>query len=133
MQEIVLQVEEHLIALRRGRVVNIPASYSGGPEFYSRPKIYLDWDFSCIFSVPLDEFRGSSLKLGHDRCLPTPFKFIIHLSPYFSTLHSLSHWKSVVKYNTNTNNATTTTATTTTTSTTTTTTTTNSIQFNSLF
>jgi hypothetical protein len=41
--------------------------------------------------------QDSTLKLGHDRLLPNPFQFIIHLSPYRSTLYSPSYWKSVVK------------------------------------
>jgi len=48
-------------------------------------------------SVPPGKFWDSTLKLGHDRFLPNPFQFIIHLSPFHSTLYSLSYWKSVVK------------------------------------
>jgi hypothetical protein len=36
------------------------------------------------------------LELGYDRILPHPFQFIIHLSLLHSTLHCLSHWRSVV-------------------------------------
>jgi hypothetical protein len=45
---------------------------------------------SCgFFSVPPGKFRYST-ELGHDRFLPNPFQFIIHLSPLHSTLCSLS-------------------------------------------
>jgi hypothetical protein len=43
------------------------------------------------------EGRVSTLKIGHDRFLPNPFQFIIHLSSFHSTLYSLSYWKGVVK------------------------------------
>jgi hypothetical protein len=38
------------------------------------------------------------LILGHDRFLPQPFQFVIHLSSSHSTLYSLSYWESVVKW-----------------------------------
>jgi hypothetical protein len=39
----------------------------------------------------------STLKLVHDRFLLNPYKFIIHLPPFHSTLFSICYWKSVVK------------------------------------
>jgi hypothetical protein len=33
----------------------------------------------------------SVLKLGHDHFLPNPFQFIIHVSPFHSTLYSVSY------------------------------------------
>jgi hypothetical protein len=46
-----------------------------------------------VSSVPPEESRDSTLKLGHDRFLPNPFHFIIRLSPFHSTLHTLRYWK----------------------------------------
>jgi len=46
-----------------------------------------------IDEVPLSDptFSGPcTLKLGHDRFLPHPFQFIIHLSSFHLTLYSLS-------------------------------------------
>jgi hypothetical protein len=57
---------------RRLRVVNIPASYSGGPGFKSRPRDRLSWVLSWFSSVP-GKWRDSTLKSGHDRFLPHPF------------------------------------------------------------
>jgi hypothetical protein len=37
------------------------------------------------------ECRDSTLKLGHDRFLPNTFQFIVHLSPFYSTLCSINH------------------------------------------
>jgi hypothetical protein len=45
-------------------------------------------DSSWFSSVLPEECRDSALKLGHDRFLPNPFQFFIHLSPYQSTLYS---------------------------------------------
>jgi hypothetical protein len=56
---------------------------------------YSDWGFSRFSSVPPG--WKSALKLGHNRFLPHPLQFIIYLLPLYSTLHSLSHWKSAVK------------------------------------
>jgi hypothetical protein len=47
-----------------------------------------------FYSVSPGECRDSTLKSGHDRFLPNPFRFIVHLSPYRSTLHSLELQKS---------------------------------------
>jgi hypothetical protein len=54
---------------------------------------YPDWGFSWFCSVPLSECRVSTLQLGHDRSFPYPFKFIIHLSQFISTLYSLGYWR----------------------------------------
>jgi hypothetical protein len=62
----------------RGRVVSIPASYSGGPGFKSRPEDRLSWlTFAWFSSIRSGEYRGSTLKLGHDRFLPNHFRFIM--------------------------------------------------------
>jgi hypothetical protein len=50
-----------------------------------RPAILTE-DFLWFSSVLPDECRDSALKLGHDRFLPNPFQFLIHLSPCHSTL-----------------------------------------------
>jgi hypothetical protein len=49
---------------------------------------------SWFSSVTPDNCRDRTLKLGHDHFLPNPLQFIIHLSPYNSTLYSLHYWKS---------------------------------------
>jgi hypothetical protein len=36
---------------------------------------------------------ASNLKLGHNRSLPNPLKFIIHISPFHSALYDLSSEK----------------------------------------
>jgi hypothetical protein len=51
---------------------------------------YPDWGFPWFFSDSPGECRDSTLTLGDDRFLPNPFKFVIHLSPYYLTLYSLS-------------------------------------------
>jgi hypothetical protein len=67
---------------RRDRVVNTPASYSGGPEFRSRPRDRLSWlRFSLLSSEPPRKCRDSTLELDQDRFLLSPFQFNIHLSP----------------------------------------------------
>jgi hypothetical protein len=77
------------------RVVNTPDSYSGSPGFKSRPGYRLPWlRFPWFSSVPPGEFRDSTLTLGHDRFLPNPSQFIVHLSPFHSTLHSATCWQS---------------------------------------
>jgi hypothetical protein len=42
-----------------------------------------------VSTAPPVECRDSTLKPRHDRFLPNPFHFAIHLSPYHSTLHNL--------------------------------------------
>jgi hypothetical protein len=50
-------------------------------------------------AIQIEGFRGLSQSLhanagiGHNRFLPCPSQFIIHLSPYHSTLYSLSYWQ----------------------------------------
>jgi hypothetical protein len=79
---------------RHGRVVNIPASYSGGLELKSRPGYRLSWlTFFVVFSVHVGELRDSSLKLVHDSFLPNSFQFIVHLSLFHSTVYSRSYGK----------------------------------------
>jgi hypothetical protein len=80
---------------RRGRVIpllllcirEVPGS-NLGPEAG-----YPECVFSWFSSVPPGECWDSTLKLGHDRFLPSPFQFI-HLSPFHSTLYNLNSWKS---------------------------------------
>jgi hypothetical protein len=50
------------------------------------------WVFRGFQQYP-DEFRDSTKKLAHEPFLPNPFQFIIHLSPFHSTLYSLRQWK----------------------------------------
>jgi hypothetical protein len=50
---------------------------------------YLDRGSSWFSSVPPDKCRDSALNLDHNRFLPNPLHFVIHLSPFHSTLHSL--------------------------------------------
>jgi hypothetical protein len=40
------------------------------------------------------ECRKSILKLSHNRLLPNPLQFIVHFSPFLSTLYSLNYLKS---------------------------------------
>jgi hypothetical protein len=42
---------------------------------------YPVWASSWFSSIPSGECLEGALKLGHDRFLPNPFQFIIHLSP----------------------------------------------------
>jgi hypothetical protein len=76
-----MEMTEH-----RGREVNSPASHSEGPELKSRPGDRLSR--LRVSSVPPGKFWDRALKLGHEHFLPNPFQFIIHLSPYHSTLYS---------------------------------------------
>jgi hypothetical protein len=46
-----------------------------------------DRGFLWLYSVPPGECRNSTLKLGLDRFLPNHFQFIIHLSPFHSTIY----------------------------------------------
>jgi hypothetical protein len=55
-------------------------------------------DYECypwFSSVPPGKCRGRTLQLGHDRFLLHPFQFI-HLSPFHSSLSSLSCYESGV-------------------------------------
>jgi hypothetical protein len=57
----------------RGRVVNIPASYAGGPGFKSRSKDWLSWLMLLIVSLgPSRRLTGQYLQMLP---LPLPFKF----------------------------------------------------------
>jgi hypothetical protein len=60
---------------------------------------YHDGGVSWFSSLPSGEFRGSSLKPDKDRFHPYPPQFIIHLSPYHSTSHSLKLWTKRRKMN----------------------------------
>jgi hypothetical protein len=42
---------------------------------------YPEWGFTCFSSVIPHKWRDSYFKLGCDCFLPSPFQFIIHLSP----------------------------------------------------
>jgi hypothetical protein len=46
---------------------------------------------------PIGQYQDSTLKLGHDHFPPNRFQFVIHLSPFHSTLYSFSYWKSVIE------------------------------------
>jgi hypothetical protein len=64
---------------RHGRMVRIPASYSGGPGFKSRPGDRLSWVRTfVVLRRPSRQIPGEYLKLSHDHFLPHPFQFIIH-------------------------------------------------------
>jgi hypothetical protein len=71
------------------------AAWNYGPETG-----YPYWEF-CDFSEFFQYISGYYFKLGHDRFLPHPLQFIIHLSPFNSTLYNLSYWERVVKLTTN--------------------------------
>jgi hypothetical protein len=75
-----------------GSHVSTSAYKLGGPGFLSRPKnSYLYGDFSLFISFPAGKCHDSTLKVGHDRFLQNPFHFVIHFSPFHSTLHNLSY------------------------------------------
>jgi hypothetical protein len=74
----------YIITERRGRVVNTPASYSGGPGFNIGPETGYPDRFCVVSDRPSRQIPGQYLKLGQDRFRPQPFQFIIHL-----TLHCL--------------------------------------------
>lgn len=68
--------------------VKTPASYLWVPGFKSRPRHRLCW--LTIFVVSLSPSRKipvQYLKLGQDRFLSQPFKFIIHLLSFHLTLN----------------------------------------------
>jgi hypothetical protein len=72
---------------RRGRVVSTPASYSNAPgSNIGQESGYPGWSSPWVSSVPPGECWDSTLRLCHDRFLPNHFQFIIHLSPFHSTL-----------------------------------------------
>jgi hypothetical protein len=85
-------------AKHRGPTVNSLALYSGGSGFKSQSRGQLSWlRFLVVSSFPPGNCQDCTLKSGHDHFLPNPSQFIIHLSPYHSTLYSLNYWKSTVK------------------------------------
>jgi hypothetical protein len=47
--------------------------------------------FRCFLQSPPGKGLKSTFKLGNDRFLPHSFQFSIHLSPFHSTLYSLSY------------------------------------------
>jgi hypothetical protein len=81
------------ITERLDRAVNTSASYSGSPGLKSRSRDRLSWCFVVFLSSSRHMDSRPYLKLGHDRILPHHFQFIIHVSPFHSTLYSLSYWK----------------------------------------
>jgi hypothetical protein len=50
---------------------------------------YPDQGSFVVFLSSSKRIPDSPVKLGHDRFLPNPFQFIVHLSPYYSTLYRL--------------------------------------------
>jgi hypothetical protein len=71
---------------------NTPAYYSGGPGFRSQPGARLVTEVYRGFLVPLGECRDrTEKKIDHDLFLLYPFQLIVHLSPFHSTLCSLSY------------------------------------------
>jgi hypothetical protein len=75
---------------RCGRVVNTPASYSGFPRFKSQFGGWLSRQLFTFYLCPSRQVPSLYLKLDHDRFLPHPFQFTIHLLSSHSTLYSLS-------------------------------------------
>jgi hypothetical protein len=73
------------------RIREVPVSKPGQETGYP------DWGVSRFSSVSPDECQDSTSKLGHYRFLSNPFQFIINLSLYNSTLHSLSCRKIILK------------------------------------
>jgi hypothetical protein len=61
------------------RIREVPGSNLG-------PETGYPW----FFTVPPGNFRYSALKLNHYHFLPSPFHFMIHLTPFHSKLCSLS-------------------------------------------
>jgi hypothetical protein len=92
-----VSVEWIWVRIRSGRfirLVNTPASYSGGTWLKFRSGDRLSWEMDFVVYVsPPSECRNISLKLGEDRFPPNPFHFIIHVPPFHSTLYILSYWK----------------------------------------
>jgi hypothetical protein len=83
---------------RSGQVVNTAASYAGVPGFKSRSGDQLSWlRIFHGFSQNQGQYLDCTMKLDNDRFLANPFQFIVHLSPFHSTLCSLSYWESVLK------------------------------------
>jgi hypothetical protein len=68
---------------------NVLDSYSGSARFESRLGHRLS--LQVFHGVPQSFQTNSDIAtgLGHDCFLPNPVQFIIHLSPYHSTLYNL--------------------------------------------
>jgi hypothetical protein len=66
------------------RIRKVPG-WNFGPE-----TCYPNWGFLWFPSVPPGKCWYSTLKLGHDRFLPHPFYFIIHMSSFHSALYNLN-------------------------------------------
>jgi hypothetical protein len=62
---------------RRSKLVNAPASYSGGPGFTSRPGDRLSWLRGFVVFLSLYIIIGWYLKLGH-RFFPYPYPICRH-------------------------------------------------------
>jgi hypothetical protein len=84
---------------RRDKVVNTPASYSGGPVFKSRPGDLLSWlRVFVVFLSPPGKYRDGTLKLGCHRFLPRHFQFIVHISSFIRRYtYSPCYWESILK------------------------------------
>jgi hypothetical protein len=91
----------HMRSLLRGRVVNTPASYSGGLRFECRCGDELSMlRFFVGFLSPSGECRDNNLE---SRVWPLPsISFAIYQSliTFHSSLGSLSYWKSVIELTT---------------------------------
>jgi hypothetical protein len=75
------------------RILEVPSSNLGAETDY--PKV------SRGFPQAPGGCRDSTLKSGHNRFHSNPFQFIIYLSPFHCTLHSVSYRKNVEKLTTN--------------------------------
>jgi hypothetical protein len=60
--------------------------WSGGPSS-NLGRRAASLSFFVVFLSPSRRMLECTLQLGHDRILSHPFKFIIHLSLYHSTLY----------------------------------------------
>jgi hypothetical protein len=81
-------------AERRGRTVNTPVSYAGGPGSNLSPETgYRNCGFSWYSSASPGKCRDNTLKLVHDRFLPHPFQMIIHPSSFHPMLYNMSYSK----------------------------------------
>jgi hypothetical protein len=78
---------------RRGRVVNSCFVFGRSRVKISARRPVNVTEFSWLSSVHPGKFWNSTLKLDHYHFLPHYFKFIIHLSPFHSTLYNLSRRK----------------------------------------
>jgi hypothetical protein len=84
---------------RRGRVVSTPVSYSNAPgSNIGQERGYPDWSSPWFSSAPPCECWDSTIRLCYDRFLPNHFQFIIHLSPFHSTLYTFCYCKCIILY-----------------------------------